>query len=47
MARDLKCGQVFVNKYGAGDSLVALCALVPECVAPLRERAGQPAQERA
>jgi FlaA1/EpsC-like NDP-sugar epimerase len=23
----------------AGDSLVALCALVPECVAPLRERA--------
>jgi FlaA1/EpsC-like NDP-sugar epimerase len=29
------------------DALVALCALVPECVAPLRERAGQPAQERA
>jgi FlaA1/EpsC-like NDP-sugar epimerase len=30
------------------DALVALCALVPECVAPLRERAGQhPAPERA
>ena len=29
------------------DALVALCALVPECVAPLRERVGQPAQERA
>jgi FlaA1/EpsC-like NDP-sugar epimerase len=29
------------------DALLALCALVPECVAPLRERAGQPAQERA
>jgi FlaA1/EpsC-like NDP-sugar epimerase len=29
------------------DALVALCALVPECVAPLRERVGQPAPERA
>jgi FlaA1/EpsC-like NDP-sugar epimerase len=30
------------------DALVAICALVPECVAPLRERAGQqPAPERA
>ena len=29
------------------DALLAICALVPECVAPLRERAGQPAEEPA